>query len=210
MSKNESILKRFFVFEGLDGAGTTTQAALLSDYIKSLNFPVMLTCEPTDHAIGKLIRNILGKMETCTPEALAYLYAADRANHIYGENGIEQNLIQDSFVISDRYLYSSLAYQSVNCLKEIPITANSFFPHPELVIYIDTPVELCMDRIASRSNNRDIFEKKSFQEKVYENYEIFLNKLPDEVKLLRIDGRLPIEKILGIIKKYLLENSLLL
>ena len=73
-----SILKSFIVFEGLDGAGTTTQIRNLAKYYEFNKREYTITCEPTSNPIGELVRKVLQKKVETTPEALAFLYAADR------------------------------------------------------------------------------------------------------------------------------------
>ena len=102
------ILKNFIVIEGLDGSGTTTQARLLRERLLEDGESIVNTQEPSNSMIGTLISAILEGKEKVNPKTLAYLFAADRKNHI--------DLLMDSFetskVICDRYLFSSLAYQS--------------------------------------------------------------------------------------------------
>ena len=111
----KDILSSFVVFEGLDGSGKSTQARILSQNLASgSRHDVVLTAEPTDRPIGTLVRSVLRHQVTTTSRALALLYAADRSDHLYnGESGILKSLDEGSIVISDRYFYSSLAYQGV-------------------------------------------------------------------------------------------------
>lgn len=126
------ILRNFIVFEGIDGAGTSTQLKLLKEKKGTENF--LFTCEPTSSATGKFLRQMLKGDVAVKNETAAYLFAADRNEHINGCLQIEEkNLItgvkeacqKGNIVISDRYLFSSLAYQSVNCPPEVPRVANS-------------------------------------------------------------------------------------
>ena len=79
----DKILGSFIVFEGLDGAGTTTQIRNLARYYEFNKREYYLTAEPTDNPIGQLVRKVLQKKVVTTPEALALLYAADRHDHIF-------------------------------------------------------------------------------------------------------------------------------
>ncbi len=189
------ILDNFIVFEGLDGAGTTTQAKLLAKALLERSMNNFLTCEPTDHEIGRLIRKVLAGEVKITHKALAMLYAADRDDHIYGTDGIIEHLEKNDYVISDRYLFSSEAYQSINTPFEEVAELNSRFPMPQYLIYIDTPVDHCMQRIESSRTTKDIFEHSQFQQSVYENYDIALSNLSDKIMLIRLDGTLAIEEI---------------
>lgn len=180
------------VFEGLDGAGTTTQSARLTRNVQDAGRSVFQTCEPTDSPMGKLIRKVLRGDVPATPRSLAYLFAADRDDHLFSERGMIARAEAGELVISDRYFYSSLAYQSIDTPYEEVSEINSRFPHPQIIIYLDTPPEVCLDRLSGRES-RDTFETLSFQEKVYAAYERAFSALPDEVTLLRFDGTLPID-----------------
>jgi dTMP kinase len=109
----------FIVFEGIDGAGTTTQSRLLQETLTRDNVPIHLTAEPSDGPIGLIIRQILGGrivvkgMSGLRPPrwpTMALLFAADRLDHL--ESEILPNLADGITVLSDRYVYSSLLYQT--------------------------------------------------------------------------------------------------
>lgn len=203
-----SILKSFIVFEGLDGAGTTTQARNLARYYEFNSRAYFATAEPTSNPIGKLVREVLQKKVTTTPEALAYLYAADRSDHLYNPTyGIARILQEGRIVISDRYFYSSLAYQGVECDIDLVRTINAF-PHPEALIFIDTPVEDCLERIERRGEEKELFDRENFLRAVRNNYLEELKRLPDEVNVLVVDGRKSIEETESEIRRFLSSISL--
>lgn len=168
---------KFIVFEGLDGAGTTTQLSMLADNLQKNNVPVFVTAEPVSSSpAGREIRAILRGEIQVLPETLAYLYVADRYEHIYGCGGVMDHVRNGEIVICDRYLYSSIAYQSVTCNRDFILDINSHFPKPDMVFYIDTPVDECISRIASRKETPEIFEKKDFLCEVKKNYDkLFAN-----------------------------------
>ncbi|MDD4082075.1 MAG: dTMP kinase [Sphaerochaetaceae bacterium] len=197
------ILKNFYVLEGLDGAGTTTQTKLIESFLLSKQIPFFLTFEPTSSEIGQIARKILqGKIQT-TPLALAFQFCADREDHLNNkENGIIKKLEEGKKVISDRYFYSSLAYQSLGATYEKVRELNNF-PAPEFIFFLDTPCEVCIDRIDIRGASKELFEEIEILKKVKNNYEKAFSELDDKVNLIRIDGTLPKEKIFEIIKKYL-------
>lgn len=195
-----TILKNFIVFEGLDGSGTTTQMQLLAESCDRASKACKATFEPTDKPIGRLVRSILQKQLVTTPLALALLYAADREDHLYNPiYGIAAEAEAGKLVISDRYLYSSLAYQSVECGFETIVTLNQF-PHPEYLFFIDTPVDECLRRIAHRKTEVELFEHHEFLTAVKANYERIFADLNPEVHLTRIDGLLPIDEIAASIR----------
>jgi dTMP kinase len=107
-------MSHLIVLEGLDGAGTTTQARRLYDYLASHDVASLLTRQPSDHPIGRLLRQFLAGEHAVpgrevAPETLALLFAADRVDHLQRE--VEPALAQGRVVVSDRWYHSSLAYQ---------------------------------------------------------------------------------------------------
>jgi len=194
-----NILNNFIVLEGLDGAGTSTQCRLLNQNIKSS----ILTFEPTDSPIGSLIRKGLQKKIILNQDTLSYLFAADRSDHIYGINGII-NKIKDHIVICDRYLFSSLAYQSLDLPFKKVYQLNKYFPMPQVVFFLNTSTDVCQKRISKRGNNEEIFEKKELQQKILNNYLKAFDYYKDKgLNLIMIDGNLKAENILLEEIKYL-------
>ena len=204
-----SILKSFIVFEGLDGAGTTTQIKNLARYYEFNKRPYYITNEPTSNPIGTLIRDVLQKKVSTTPEALALLYTADRHDHLYNPAyGIERMTEEGRVVMTDRYFYSSIAYQSVQCNPDFVRTINSAFPSPEFIIFIDTPVEECMSRIEKRGGVKELFDRAEFLSSVRKNYLKEFENLPSGVNLMIIDGSESIDTVEKEIRKYLASFSL--
>jgi len=182
------IFENLVVFEGLDGSGTTTQMQLLAEKCDKDLRPCRATFEPTDKPIGRLVRAILQKQIVTTPLALAMLYAADREDHLYNPiYGMASELEEGKLVICDRYIYSSLAYQGVECPIEKVKELNQF-PAPQYLFFIDTPVEECIRRIESRGGGSELFDRHEFLEQVKTNYERLFSSLPQEVEFFRIDG----------------------
>ncbi len=100
----------FLVIDGIDGSGKSTQTKLLAEYFTQHHIPCYLTTEPSSNDIGKLIRQYLKK--TDAPAAVdALLFAADRVEHCSSQ--ILPELKKKKIVISDRFLDSSLVYQSI-------------------------------------------------------------------------------------------------
>jgi dTMP kinase len=196
------ILKNFLVLEGLDGAGTTTQLKLADERLAGEGFPHFSTFEPTDGATGQMIRKILKGEEKTTPWTVALLFSADRWEHIFHtESGIKAHHERGEIIVCDRYLFSSLAYQSIENDYERVSMLNRDFPLPGQLVFIDTPLELCQQRLSGR-NARDIFEKMEFQKKVQANYFRILEEYRHSgMKIHKIDGTLPIEEVEKIIWK---------
>jgi dTMP kinase len=205
----QKILDRFIVIEGLDGAGATTQMRAVTEAFDQANVHCHATFEPTSSPLGTLVRSILRKEIVTTSLALALLFAADREDHLYNPiNGIVDKIKEGITVISDRYLFSSLAYQAVDIGFEKVSDINNF-PYPKYLIYLDTPVEDCLDRIEKRDNGKELFERSEFLSKVRDNYELIFADLPKDVVFLRVDGTLSKDEITKIIIDKLKENSLL-
>lgn len=158
------------MLEGLDGAGTTTQLRMLSERLTRERRPHTGTWEPTDGVIGRMLRGILARQIKAHPRTIALLYAADRSEHLHDSQvGIEARARQGELVICDRYLFSSLAYQGLECGDEYVLALNSGFPLPETLIFLDTPVEVCQERLADRSS-QELYDGHAFQARVREAY----------------------------------------
>lgn len=198
------ILQNFIVFEGIDGSGTTTQVKKLCE---SLGDKAFQTCEPTSLPTGKFLRQILKGEIKVAPETQSFLFAADRCEHIYGENGILTQLKQGKTVVSDRYLFSSLAYQSVTCGEELPEFLNSTFPLPEILFFFEINPEISLERVNKRGEAKEIFEKIEYQKNTAAWYDKVITKFEKSsaqsgMKVIRIDASKGIEEIANEIKKY--------
>ena len=183
------VLENFIVLEGLDGAGTTTQLNNIDSALKKIGREVYRTFEPTDGPIGRLIRDVLQHKHDLEPKSVSKLFVADRFEHIYGKHGIKENLKNDSIVLCDRYFFSSLAYQSIECGFDFVHNINSDFPLPEHLFFISVPVEICQERINKRGDAKELFDAKEFQILVEKNYNLALDKYRDsDMKIHIIDG----------------------
>ena len=168
---------RFLALEGIDGSGTTTQAQLLQEWLSGLGYPAILTREPSDGPIGSLLRNALsGRIRLpeaagsapLTPETVALLFAADRLDH--HRSKIQPALDKGLWVISDRYLDSSLAYQGALLSPDWVEAINRFAPPPDLTIYLDVDVDVALCRIAATRVGTEMFEKRDVLIRVREGY----------------------------------------
>ena len=182
---------RFITIEGLDGAGTTTQANMLAAALERTGGPVWLTGEPTCGPVGSLVRQVLQERVRgrdggpFSRKALALLFAADRLDHC--DTRIKPLLEQGVTVISDRYVYSSFAYQVQDAPQEWVQQINQFALTPELVIFLDITPEIAMERVKKRKSEQEIFEHLVFQEKVRRQYLAVLEPLDSSRKLF-VDG----------------------
>jgi len=156
------------VIEGLDGAGLSTQASMLRDYLHKNGKPTLLTKEPTDRTIGGLIKSSLKKEWRTSPVALQLLFSADRAHHLSVE--IEPALKDGIIVISDRYIFSTLAFGALDVDMEFLKTLNSKFRKPDLTFILDVPPEVCLGRLLKDRYHLELFEVKEKFENVRKNY----------------------------------------
>lgn len=199
------ILKNFIVIEGLDGAGTSTQTELLSNHIKGS----FKTNEPTSGKIGSLIRNALKKNTILRNDTLVYLFIADRNEHLYADNGIVERCKRGEIVISDRYIFSTIAYQGLSCPMEELFELNSRFPLPEILFFLNTSPEVCQKRIEKRGETKELFEDISLQKKILDNYLKSISCYEKYgLKTYIIDGNMPADSILEEEIKILKENGL--
>jgi len=189
MKEHREILQNFIVFEGLDGSGTTTQMKHLKQRYKQSTAACWSTSEPTSGFIGTRIREILSRREKVDPRTLALLFAADRNEHLYSEpDGIIARISEGEVVICDRYLFSSLAYQSVSSDFDYIYALNSAFPLPEHLVFLDVPPEICEQRRSSRPLE-EIFENLDFQGKALQGYEKAFSRLErSPMSIHKIDG----------------------
>ena len=189
-------IKNFIVLEGLDGCGTTTQTTLLVKKLEEAGIQAVSTREPTDGSIGRFIRSVLQKKESVDPFTLALLFSADRNEHVFGKNGIAEQTGSGKMMICDRYLFSSLAYQSLFIDYETVAGLNRFYPLPEYLFYIDLSPEECQKRMAARGEEAELFERLELQRKIDANYKKSLALLSDSaMKTVIIDGRGSIKDI---------------
>ncbi len=183
----------FIALEGIDGAGTSTQSDLVTGWLRERNIPVHRTWEPSDGRIGRIIRDYLSGADGVSDmdrhyHTLALLFAADRLDHLARE--IEPRLAEGTCVVSDRYVLSSLVYQSLHCDREWVWKINSEAVAPHVTFLIDVPVELGMERIARRSlfSKTEIYETRDSLEKLRRRYLKAAGELYPDQEILVIDG----------------------
>ncbi|MCC6752305.1 MAG: dTMP kinase [Deltaproteobacteria bacterium] len=189
---------RLIALEGLDGAGTTTQARLLVERLVAAGLPAYLTREPTDGPIGRLAREALrGGAGGVSRATLALLFAADRLDHLARE--IQPQLEAGIHVVSDRYVYSSLAYQSLDLDPAWVAELNRHAPDADLTVWLDVVPEVAQTRLAQRGGPREIFDPMEQQRRVAASYEALLGGSADRgaihgraPRAVRIDGTQPV------------------
>jgi dTMP kinase len=181
---------RFVVFEGLDGAGTTTQMRLLSEHLLARGMNVEVTREPSNAPFGAVIRQAVEGRVSLHPIALALAFAGDRADHLTNEvNGIVFALERGAWVLCDRYVLSSLAYQASEEVNfDWLVDLNRFATTPDLTVFVDTLPEICFQRISTRSAHAELFHHLPELERVRANYRRALMVEKFVGQLVKIDG----------------------
>jgi len=178
----------FIILEGIDGSGTTTQTRRLETALAARGVPVHTTQEPTHGPIGSLIRQVLrGRLVTgreaggreLSWKIMTLLFAADRIDHL--ESEIEPALENGTTVVSDRYVYSSLAYQEATSGEagsgEWIAQANRHAARGDLVLFLDTSPRTAAARMAARRGGVEIYEDLATQERVAARYRKVLGEL---------------------------------
>ncbi len=158
----------FIAIDGIDGCGSTTHTYLLGEFLEKTGLKVHLTHEPSKSEIGVLLRKFLTDNSIpATTDAL--LFAADRDLHFHNE--IKKKLEEGFIVISDRYIESSIIYQSVQS-DDITIDwveiINKFVGTPDLTIILDLDPEVSLSRKPKQELEK--FEELAFLKKVRQLY----------------------------------------
>ncbi|MBN1655278.1 MAG: dTMP kinase [Deltaproteobacteria bacterium] len=178
----------FFVLEGVDGAGTTSQSRHLASSLQKLGKRAHVTAEPSQGPIGSLLRQILQRRLVVPARdgsrfpswnTMALLFAADRLDHL--ESEIVPMLQEGITIICDRYYHSSVAYQSVTAVVSDQAAQwidqiNRYARRPDLTVVLDVSFAVAQQRRRMR-HGRELYESDSLQQKlcdVYKNIEKYL------------------------------------
>ena len=154
-------------FEGIDGTGKSTQIKLLAETLRGLGHQVVSTREPTDGEFGRRIRQLYENRDTVTREEELELFIADRRQHV--TELIDPALQNGKIVLTDRYYFSTAAYQGANGMEPENILRKNeeFAPRPDLVLLVEIPVAEGLRRIKQlRGETPNHFEQEAYLEKV--------------------------------------------
>jgi dTMP kinase len=190
----------FICIEGLDGSGKTTHAHRLVRNLQKRGFEAVYTTEPSRGELGTFIRGTILEGKKRVPRVVeALLFAVDRVEHF--EKDVKPALKEGKVVVSDRCVYSSLAYQGaagldLEWIEEI----NRFALPADLALYIDVPPEVVVNRIRRK---KSVMERLETQRRVQQVYMRFV----DNGKLVLLDGdrkKIDVEQsILSVILEFL-------
>ena len=172
---------RFIVLEGIDGSGKSTQINPLRDWLPTSGLMpdgarLIVTREPGGTALGRELRRLLleerGELEP-VPRAELLMMMADRAQHV--EQVIRPALERGDWVLSDRFTGSTVSYQgygrgvSLDLIRQLQDAATGGL-RPDLVLWLDVPVDVVLKRLAASKMDRIDQEGKKFLERVAEGY----------------------------------------
>jgi len=195
----------FIVLEGIDGSGTTTQANEIKKRFADISLPAHVTAEPSAGPIGSTIRQILqGRLVVrlhhgVSPPnwvTMSLLFAADRSDHV--ESEIIPNLREGVNVICDRYLYSSVIYQTASAdAKEVGEWISEINRHakePDLVLFLKVRPETAALRCRERDRGTEIYDDPEFQQKLSTAYDKLEAQFPN-VNIVTIDGEMSVNEV---------------
>ena len=167
---NQGIL---IAIEGIDGTGKSTQLRLLARYLRDRGCPVVETREPTNGPFGRRIRELFVNRGSCTLEEELHLFIEDRRQHV--REVIAPALAQGQVVLTDRYYFSTAAYQGAAGMDPAAVFArNAFAPRPDMVILLTMRPEASLKRIReSRGEELNDFEQEDQLRRVAELFASF-------------------------------------
>jgi len=190
---------RLIVFEGIDGAGKTTQIDLLTRRLQADGRRIFRTAEPTESVTGGLLRDALSGISKRTPAELAALFVLDRIFHNTNPvNGIETMLSQGIDVICDRYYYSSLAYQGCETDAQWVRDMNLNCPdirRPDVCIFLDLTPAQSMERIGKGRITTEIYENEERLTRVRNQFFRALESLKDTDRICIVNAARSVEEI---------------
>ncbi len=192
--------------EGIDGSGLSTQARALARWLGHSGRPALLTKEPSSGPAGRLIRRSLrghGAAAALSEPAMAALFAADRLDHL--SRTVEPALAQGMVVISDRYLLSSFAYQSLAVDLDWLRHLNRRARRPDLTLLLEVPTAVSRSRRQARPGD-ERYEADDHLELVRERFVALGLLLRAELGVVAVDAQGPPDEVLARLKAAVVER----
>lgn len=192
---------RFITFEGIEGAGKTTLAQHVAQWLQAQGVPVLLTREPGGSPMGASLRSVL-LHATIDPYTELFLFLADRREHTL--RVILPALQAGTWVLCDRYADSTLVYQGYGrgldlaLIRQLNAIATGGLT-PDLTVLIDLPVELALAR--ANTPNRFEAESRAFHQRIREGYLQEAARAPE--RFLILDGQAPLAQLLEQVRQAL-------
>ena len=150
---------QLIVIEGIDGTGKSTQATMLANHLRDFGHEVVQSFEPTNGPWGSKLRASATTGRLSINEELD-LFLKDRRQHV--EELIHPTMARDGIVVLDRYYFSTMAYQGARGIDPTTIrnTNETFAPVPDILLILDLPVDIALNRIGVRDGEANEFEKR--------------------------------------------------
>ena len=197
---------KFITLEGIEGSGKSTNLVTIKSILDQYKIDYVLTREPGGGPLGPHLRELLlDKDQSISPSVEMLLMMADRRDHV--DNLINPNLDKGIWVISDRYLDSTIAYQGGGRQLDIDLitslSASLKLPTPDFTLLFDLPVDVALDRAKERSE-LDRFERepKDFHSRIRESY---LELASTNHRIKTIDSSKDFESVSLQVENYLTE-----
>jgi dTMP kinase len=190
----------FIAFEGVDSAGKKTHSKLLAERLREMNKEVVLISFPSyETEIGKLIKGWISRSLNIKPEAAAMLYAADRMQY---QDTIKEWLRKEWIIITDRYCYSNIAYQSILGISKKWLTdIERPIIKPDIIFLLDIPEKeastrgLKQETLSAFIDIKEAKPEETFREKVRKEFLEMAKKPPYSGKWQIIDGTRPVDVV---------------
>lgn len=192
-------MTKLIVIEGIDGAGTTTQARLLVEHLRRMGLAAHLTREPSDGPIGRLLRGMLVGRHAIEGQRIdqstfGLLFAADRMDHLQRE--VDPMLAAGTVVVSDRWYHSSLAYQGTGADRDWISVLNTRARRPDLTLLLRVDAEVAAHRRALAGRTQELFEDLEMQRRVQDGYEDCVRRVTARGEhVLVVDGQASLDEV---------------
>jgi dTMP kinase len=184
----------FIVFEGIDGSGTSTQAKKLYETLKKENNEVILTQEPSNLFLGKILRDVLQNKIKLQPKSFQLLFFADRSEHL--ETVIKPAIKNNQIVICERYNWSTIAYGIASGIsKELLHSISKSFLYPDYTILLNLDNKAAINRINKRGKQIEYFENLQVLNLVQQELVLLCKNNINSKTSYMFDANEPIEKL---------------